>query len=150
MEQLNVSHRSGLELIPSRPLAASNSLPESLIDWPAVAVDFAICSQRRILAEGRAIGNEAAIMALRRARVWWKVTTLREQHTARPDDVSSRAEMERAFVTLGGHKARLERSERGMRVAIEGQDVGPDVQNALRTLGIDHLERIVLAERRFS
>ena len=139
----SAGHRS-FEQLGGLPVAAK-ALPDCLTDWPSVAVDFAIYSHRKILAEGRALGNEAAMMAIRRTRVWWSVSTLE----ANPKGKGSRRkqpDLEAALAVLGSHKARLERSAEGMRVVIGSGMDGKDLQDALRVLGIDHLERIFLTE----
>lgn len=123
------------------------TLPDSLQAWPATAADFAIYSLRQILTEGRTAGNEAALMAIRRTRSWWAVSTLSEGLAGPRKRRAKAFDTEGALEVLHRHRASLQRTREGQRVTVGTGLEGPDFHAALRTLGLEHLPLVNSIER---
>ena len=139
MEQPIESHRNGEQLSAIQKEMDGRTLPASLAAWPAAAADFAIYAHRQILTEGRAAGNEAAFMAIRRTRAWWRVSTLSEGVAGPRKRKAKALTIEDALEVLHRHRASLQREPEGLLVVVGiGQDA-PEIRDALEALGLADL-----------
>jgi hypothetical protein len=122
-------------MTPHRP-----ELPESLGEWPSVAVEFVVALNRIRRAEGGNPIHEAADIT-QQARLWWRNSSAHLWPTSGKQAEVRRHGIEPALLALRRLGAKLKENERG--AWIEAPAAAPDnaLAEAAAALGLEHLAR---------
>lgn len=114
-------------------------LPESMTQWPSIAVEFVISLNRIRRESGQADTNEQAARTLRHARTWWSVSTAHQWPERGKRAKALETGVEPALVVMNRHGVRIIHDGQGPAIQIPSATDNPELQAALQALGLAHL-----------